>query len=69
VEGIEESIAIQANLGREALQGNNQIPKKSSKKHRPNERERAYTKRLTGKRVVIEHINAKIKTFKVTAYP
>ncbi|MDR1373410.1 MAG: hypothetical protein LBJ24_00395 [Treponema sp.] len=34
-----------------------------------NEREKAYNKRLAKERVVIEHVNAKIKTFKIMAYP
>jgi hypothetical protein len=56
-------------LGIEALHDNSQIPKKSSKNHKLTEREKVYNKRLARKRVVIEHINAKIKTFKITAYP
>jgi hypothetical protein len=40
------------------------MPKKESKRHGLNEREKAYNKRLAWKRVVIEHANAKIKTFK-----
>jgi hypothetical protein len=56
-------------LGIEALHANSRIPKKSSKNHKLTEREKAYNKRLARKRVVIEHINAKIKTFKITAYP
>jgi hypothetical protein len=42
---------------------------KSSKKHQLTEEEKAYNKRLAGRRGVIEHINAKIKTFKSMAYP
>jgi hypothetical protein len=59
---------IQADLGIEALHGNSQIPKKSRKYHQLNDWEKAYTERLARKRVVIEHINAKIKTFKRTVY-
>jgi hypothetical protein len=55
--------------GIEALHPNSQIPKKSSKKYKLNEREKAYNRRLVKKRVVIEHINAKIKTFKIMVYP
>ncbi|MDR0638446.1 MAG: hypothetical protein LBG27_06045, partial [Spirochaetaceae bacterium] len=32
-------------------------------------REKAYNKRLSGKRVSVEHISAKIKTFKIMACP
>jgi hypothetical protein len=56
-------------LGIEALDGNSQIPKKASKKHKLNGWEKGYNKRLARERGVIEHINAKIKTFKITAYP
>jgi hypothetical protein len=34
-----------------------------------NEREKLYNTRHARKRVVIEHINSKIKTFKSMAYP
>jgi hypothetical protein len=69
---VEESILIQADLGYLEignLHANSQIPKKASKKHALNKRERAYNKRLAQKRVMIEQINAKIKTFKSKAYP
>jgi hypothetical protein len=56
-------------LGIEALHGNSRIPKKSSKNHKLTKREKAYNRSLARRRVVIEHINAKIKTFKITAYP
>ena len=69
---VDESILIQADLGYlgiEAFHPNSQIPKKSSKKHKLNGWGKTYNKRLSRRRVVIEHINAKIKTFKITAYP
>jgi hypothetical protein len=69
---VNETILIQADLGYlgiEKLHANSQIPKKESKLHKLNEREKAYNKRLSRKRVAIEHINAKIKTFKSMAYP
>jgi hypothetical protein len=69
---VDKSIQILADLGYLGIaefHGNSLIPKKSSKNHKLNEREKAYNKRLARKRVVIEHINAKIKTFKIMAYP
>jgi hypothetical protein len=45
------------------------VPYKESKKHKLTKREKAYNKRLARKRVVVEHINAKIKTFKIMSYP
>jgi hypothetical protein len=70
--GVDESILIQVDLGYlgiEKLHENSQIPKKESKFHKLTEGEKAYNKRLVRERVVIEHINAKIKTFKSIAYP
>ena len=56
-------------LGIEKLHKNSRIPKKASKYHKLTKPERSYNKRLARERVVIEHINAKIKTFKIMAYP
>ena len=56
-------------LGIEKLHANSLIPVKGSKYHKLTKKEKAYNKKLARQRVVIEHINAKIKTFKVTAYP
>jgi hypothetical protein len=70
--GVDPSILIQADLGYLGIGGlhaNSQIPKKASKYHELNKRELEYNKRLAKKRVVIEHVNAKIKTFKSMAYP
>jgi hypothetical protein len=69
---VKALILIRADLGYlgiEKLHENSQIPKKGSKLHKLNKGEKAYNKRLARKRVVIEHINAKIKTFKSMAYP
>jgi hypothetical protein len=48
---------------------NSFIPVKSSKNHKLTKKDKAYNKRLSQRRVVIEHINARIKTFKSMAYP
>jgi hypothetical protein len=53
----------------EAYHANSFIPIKSSKNHQLGRREKAYNKRLSRRRVVIEHINGKIKTFKSMVYP
>jgi hypothetical protein len=69
---VSTSIPIDADSGYQGLQElhpNCQIPIKASKKHQLTKKEKAYNKRLARKRVVIEHINAKIKTFKSMAYP
>jgi len=69
---IDESILVQTDLGYlgiEQLHPNCLIPIKESKNHKLNKQEKRYNKRLARQRVVIEHINAKIKTFKIMAYP
>jgi hypothetical protein len=69
---VSNSIPLDADLGYlgiEEYHRNSFIPIKSSKKHQLSGRERAYNKKLAGRRVVIEHINAKIKTSKSMAYP
>ena len=69
---VSGSIPIDADSGYQGLQmlhPNCRIPVKASKNHQLTEREKAYNKRLAKKRVVIEHINAKIKTFKIMSYP
>ena len=69
---IDESITALTDLGYigiEKLHANCLLPIKESKNHKLTAREKAYNKKLAQQRVAVEHINAKIKTFKVTAYP
>jgi hypothetical protein len=69
---IDDSILAQTDLGYlgiEKLHANSLIPIKASKNRKLTKREKAYNKRLARQRVVIEHINAKIKTFKMVSYP
>ena len=69
---IDESIAVRTDLGYlgiENLHLNSLIPIKESKNHKLTEREKAYNKKLARLRIAIEHINAKIKTFKILSYP
>ena len=56
-------------LGINEFHANSKIPRKASKLHSLTDSDKAYNKRLAQKRVIIEHINAKIKTFKIMAYP
>ena len=56
-------------LGIKKLHLNSLLPIKESKYHKLTEREKAYNKKLARLRVAIEHINAKIKTFKILSYP
>jgi hypothetical protein len=69
---ISNSIPLDADLGYlgiEHYHSNSFIPIKSSKKHQLNKREKAYNTRLARRRVVIEHINGRIKTFRCMSYP
>jgi hypothetical protein len=56
-------------LGMEKFHAESIIPIKSSKNHPLSGKDKAYNKRLARKRVIVEHINAKIKTFKIMSYP
>jgi hypothetical protein len=70
--GISNSIPLDADSGYQGIReyhANSFIPVKSSKKHKLSKKEKGYNKKLSRRRVVIEHINAKIKTFKSMAYP
>ena len=69
---VGNSIPLDADLGYLGIRGyhsNSFIPIKTSKEHQPTKREKGYNRRLARRRIVIEHINAKIKTFKSMAYP
>jgi hypothetical protein len=69
---IDASITTQTDLGYlgiENFHSNCLIPIKESKNHKLTKREKAYNTKLARQRVVIEHINAKIKTFKIMSYP
>jgi hypothetical protein len=65
------SISLDADLrylGIETYQSNSFISMKSSKNHQLTKREEAYNKKLAKRRVLIKHINCKIKTYKSMAY-
>jgi hypothetical protein len=69
---ISNSIPLDADLGYLGIENyhpNSFIPIKSSKNYQLTKGEKAYNRELARRRVVIEHINAKIKTFKSMAYP
>jgi F0F1-type ATP synthase epsilon subunit len=69
---VDESITVQTDLGYlgiDKLHINSLLPIKESKNHKLTKQEKAYNKKLARLRVVIEHINAKIKTFKIMSYP
>jgi hypothetical protein len=69
---MDESIPAYTDLGYKGIEKfhvNSKIPRKESKYYKLSEKDKAYNKRLARKRVIVEHINAKIKTFKIMAYP
>jgi hypothetical protein len=69
---VSGSIVMQVDLGYlgiEKFHANSEVPYKESKNHKLTKHEKAYNKRLARQRVVVEHINAKIKTFKIMSYP
>ncbi|MCL2335825.1 MAG: transposase, partial [Firmicutes bacterium] len=69
---VDELIKILTDLGYlgiDKLHLNSLIPIKESKNHKLTKKEKMFNKKLAQRRVIIEHINAKIKTFKITAYP
>jgi len=69
---MDEDILMYGDLGYLGIydyHANSIIPIKAGKNSPLSEKEKAYNKRLARKRVAVEHINAKIKTFKIMAYP
>jgi hypothetical protein len=69
---VRKSIRIDAELGYPGIEkphSNSRMPIKSSKNHKLTKREKAFNKRLARDRAVIEHVNARIKTFKSMSYP
>ena len=69
---MSNSIPLDANLGYLGIKEyhlNSFISVKSRKMHKLTAREKTYNKRLARRRVVIEHINGKIKVFKCMSYP
>jgi hypothetical protein len=56
-------------MGIDAFHAKSKIPIKAKKNQELSEKDKLYNKRLSKKRIHIEHINAKIKTFKIMSYP
>ena len=68
---ISNSIPLDADLGYLGIKdyhSNSFIPIKSSKKHKLTKLEKAYNKRLARRRVVIEHVNGRIKVSRCMSY-
>jgi hypothetical protein len=54
--------------GIKSFHGNSEHPKKASKHHPLNRQEKEENHRISKERVLIENINAKIKTFKIMTH-
>ena len=56
-------------LGIKHICPNSTLPKKNTKLNKLTKEDKKENHKLSSKRVIIEHINAKIKVFKITKYP
>ena len=56
-------------IGINRLCPNAQIPNKKTKLHPLTKEDKIENNKLSSKRIIVEHINAKIKVFKVTKHP
>jgi IS5 family transposase len=69
---IDPALGIDADSGYQGIQKihkKSRIPKRSSKKHPLTKKDKEKNRRISKKRIVIEHINAQIKVFKIFTYP
>jgi hypothetical protein len=69
---VNGNIRLQGDSGYQGIASihtNSETPKKSSKFHKLTKEEKANNRRLSGERIIIEHINAVIKVFKIMSYP
>jgi hypothetical protein len=69
---IGSSIPLDADpgyTGIEQYRSNSYVPIKKRKNHQLTKTEKAYNKKLSRRRVVIEHINGRIKIFRCMSYP
>ena len=67
---VREDIKVQADSGFQGIaeyHANSETPKKKPKGGQLTDEEKAENKRLSIERMLIEHINAKVKVFKITA--
>ena len=65
---IEQKINVKVDLGYIGIfkfHANSEIPKKSSKNHKLTDSDKKENQEKASKRIFIEHINAKIKTFQI----
>jgi IS5 family transposase len=69
---ISPAIGIDADRGYQGLQKiheKTRIPKKAAKRKPLTKSEKQRNSRISKKRIIIEHVNAKIKVFKIMSYP
>jgi hypothetical protein len=68
---VHEEIPVYGDLGYlgiGAYHANSKTLRKASKVHRLDDKGKTFNKRLARKRIVVEHMNGKIKTYKSMAY-
>lgn len=66
--GIQKTIQAKVDLGYQGItdyHSNVEIPKKSSKNHKLTQDDKKENQLKASKRIYVEHINAKIKTFQI----
>jgi hypothetical protein len=71
-EAVSGNIRLQADSGYQGItdiHANSETPKKASKLHKLTKEDKADNRRISGERIIIEHINAVIKVFKIMSYP
>ena len=69
-EKIQTAVRVNADSGFQGIKGyhkNSEIPYKKTKKKKLTKEEKAYNRRLARERILVEHINRKIKIFKIFA--
>jgi hypothetical protein len=69
---IDPSLWLDADSGYQgitAIHEKSRTPKRASKKHPLMKKDKLRNRRISHKRIVIEHINAVIKVFKIFSYP
>ena len=60
-------IADKGYLGIKRIHSNSLIPKKSTKKHKLTKEEKKYNSIISKRRIYIEHVNRRIKKFKIVS--
>jgi hypothetical protein len=71
-EAVRGNIRMQGDSGCQGItdiHANSETPKNAGKLHKLTKEEKADNRRISGERIIVEHINAVIKVFKIMSYP